>query len=110
MKVVQLIRGTSPSWVRIVIYGPANHPIIDFGGLSVGLNTNIASGKWVEINSYPTSRRIINSDGLSLAAYLDGAVTLDQLQLPVNTPVEISWTATGMDGNSNMILYWRDAY
>lgn len=110
MKVVQLIRGTAPSWIRIVITGPADHPIIDLGGLSVGLNTSIPAGKSVEINSYPTSRRIVNSDGLSLAAYLDGTVTLDMLKLPVNVPIEISWTATNMDANSNMTLFWRDAY
>ena len=110
---ISLTNGTAPSWVRFLIYGPANHPVINFGDKQIELDWDIAAGKAVEITSYPwLGRRVVDSDGLSLAAYLiiNGDPYLDKVRFFNKTSKLISWNATGLDSNSKMVLLWHDGY
>ena len=110
---VTLTRGNAASWIRFLIVGPANTPIINLGSKQITLHYNIPAGVAVEINSYPWSgRRVVASNGLSLAAYLEMIPDpyLDKLKIPVNTDLVVSWTATGLTSASGMSLLWHDAY
>ena len=105
------VRGDAPSWVRFLITGPVTNPVIDFGAQQLSLDTVIPAGKLVEISSYPWARRIVNSDGLSLAAYNSSADPyLDKIKFQAGVTTQISWTGTGLTGASNIKLFWRDAY
>jgi hypothetical protein len=105
------IRGDAASWVRFLITGPVTNPVINFGAQQLSLATVIPAGKVVEISSYPWSRRIINSDGLSLAAYNTSEDPyLDKIKFQAATPTQCSWTGTGFTGATNVKLFWRDAY
>lgn len=106
--------GTAPSWTRWIIYGPADTPIINYGGKQFQLNYNILPGDAVEISSYPWSRRVINLAGQSLSPYL---VSMDNLYLDDESwkkdnfdNTEISWGATGTNADSKMVMLWYDAY
>lgn len=104
--------GTAPCWVRALIYGPANVPIINFGSVQIQLNYNIEVGDVVEISSYSWERRCINLAGFSLAPYLqfpDG-FDLSQIQLDNSSDLEVSWTATDLTSDSKMVLAWHKAY
>lgn len=104
-------KGDANSWVRFLIIGPANHPIINFGAIQIELDWNIVAGKVVEVNTYPWSRRVIDSDNLNLSPKLIAASPfLDQIKLPPVQGLIISWNATGTDGNSKMVLLWHDGY
>lgn len=105
------IRGDAPSWVRFLITGPVTNPVIDFGAQQISLATSIGAGEVVEISSYPWSRRIINSNGQSLAAYNNSSDPyLDKIKFPAGVVTQISWTGTGYNGNTSVVLLWRDAY
>lgn len=110
---VTLTRGNAGSWVRILILGPADTPVINFGTKQLTLHWAIPAGVAVEINSYPWSgRRVVATNGLSLAAYLEITPDpyLDKLLLSVNNDTVISWHATGTTSESGMSLLWHDAY
>jgi len=110
---VTLDRGNAPSWIRFLLVGPIDTPVINFGSKEITLHWSIPAGVAVEINSYPWSgRRVVASNGLSLAAYLEMNPDpyLDKLKFPVNTPTLISWTGTGTTSASGMSLLWYDAY
>lgn len=108
---LELTRGDAPSPVRFLIVGPAIHPIINFGALQLELDWAIPPGGAVEISSYPWQIRIVDSNGLSLAAYLISENPyLDKVKFQDHTPMVVSWTATGLTGASKMSLLWHDAY
>lgn len=108
---VELTRGNAPSWVRFLITGPANHPIINFGTHQIELDYDIPAGQVVEISSYPWSRRAVTSTGLSVAAYIiSDNPYLDKVRFNDHEEKEISWTATGTTGDSKMTLLWHDTY
>jgi hypothetical protein len=99
--------------------------------MQLELDWDIPPGVAVEICSYPWQRRIVDSNGLSLAAYLISENPyLDKVRFQDHEPKEISWTATGLveedppglpyhlpfqlgpatSTASKMILLWHDAY
>lgn len=105
------VRGDAPSWVRFLIYGPVSNPVINFGTQVISLATTIAAGDVVEVSTYPWARRIINTNGLSLSAYNTSSTPyLDKIKLPAATAVQSAWTGTGLNANSKVLLFWRDAY
>jgi hypothetical protein len=110
---VNLTAGNASSWVRFLLFGPMSEPVITFGPWTIELHQNIAPDTVVEINSYPWSgRRVVDTNGLSLAAYLEMTPEpyLSKLKFPVRTPYEIVWDATGTASESGMSLLWHDAY
>lgn len=110
---ISLTRGSAPSPVRIIIYGPANHPVITWGTKTISLDWDIPAGKAAEITSYAwLGRRVVDSDNLSLAAYLtiSGEPYLDRLKLLHRSNIDISWTAVGTNTDSKMIVLWHDGY
>lgn len=110
---ISLTRGNAPSWVRFLIVGPANNPIINFGSKAIELESNIPAGKVVEITSYPwLGRRVVDSDGLSLASKLviEGDPYLEHVYFDNHSSKLISWTATSTTGASKMVLLWHDGY
>lgn len=110
-QVITLTRGNAPSPVRFLLTGPMQHPIINFGAHQLELDWNIAAGSAVEISSYPWQTRIVDSNGLSLAAYLISENPyLDKVRFPDHTPMTISWNASGTTSASRMSLLWHDSY
>lgn len=98
--------GDADSWCRIIINGPATNPAIQIGDHIVQINTTLALGKVLEINSYPWSRRIVNSDGVNLRNSLSASsVYLDKLKVPMGTS-----TARIVSGATSGTLYWRNAW
>ena len=117
---VQHIFGTNgegPSWLRLLLQGPMNHPIINFANLhdtdsdiQINLNYNIPSGKIVEINGEPWARRVVdNSDPpLSLSSKLIGDTPyLDKLAIDFDGTTTISGSSLG---SGQIQVVWRDSY
>jgi hypothetical protein len=99
------------------------HPIINFGDRQIELDTThpdlatvypsgiIPAGVGVEISSYPWERRVVDSNGISLASYIvTDRPYLDTIRFPYNSPTVISWTGTSLGAGSNMRFMWHDAY
>jgi hypothetical protein len=105
-----LTRGNAPSWIRVIMWGPMTNPVIHFGTSQIALDWTLAADELVELTSYPwLGRRIINSDGLSLAAKTD--TYLEKVKIYDHAPIEIYWSSSGaITSNSKMRVYWHDAY
>lgn len=102
--------GDGTAWMRFLITGPANHPIIQFGTMDIDVNVNIGSNEVLEISSYPWQRRIISApDGINFSSRLNYPY-LDQIKFHPNTDIDVSWNASGTTGNSEMSVLWRDAW
>lgn len=105
------VGGDADSWIRVVFTGPQTNPIVVIGDLQIQLQHTIAAGTALEVNSYPWTRRIIDSNGLNWRTTLIGNTKyLDQLHIPTATPLPMSWSATGTTGASGCVVLWRDAY
>jgi hypothetical protein len=103
--------GDADSWLRVLLTGPQTNPIVVIGNLQIQLQTVIAAGVQVEVNSYPWTRRIIDSNGVNGRTWMIGNTKyLDQLHIPPNTPLPMSWSATGTTSASACTVLWRDAY
>lgn len=110
-QVVARHRGNADTWVRFLIVGPVKHPIINWGTRQIELDWDIPEGTVVEISSYPWQRRVIDSNGISLAAYIvTDRPYLDTIRFPYRKLHTISWHGTGTNSESRMRVLWRDAY
>jgi hypothetical protein len=105
------VGGDADSWLRVLFYGPQTNPVVVIGGIQIQLQRTIAAGTVVEVNSYPWTRRIIDSNGINGRTWLIGnTLYLDQIHIPPATPLPMSWAATGTTSASKCVVLWRDAY
>lgn len=103
--------GDADSWLRVLIDGPATHPIITYGSNVIELDVVIGAGVTLEISSYPWQRRVMDSDGVNWRAKVIGDTKyLDQILFTADTSISISWTCTGSDVSSQLFFLWREAY
>jgi hypothetical protein len=103
--------GDAHAWFRVILAGPQTNPLIIIGQNQIQLQIAIPDGVEVEVNSYPWSRRIIDSNGVNWRTTLIGnSKYLDQLTIPPDTSVPMSWLATGTNSDSGCLVLWRDAY
>lgn len=117
------INGTSgkgPSWIRVLLQGPINHPILTFTNMYqqtapvvIDVNYNVPSNAQIEINAEPWSRRIITVDAnpISLSANLTGTTPyLDRLRFNFDSSISISLAGSSMSASTRAFVFWRDAY
>lgn len=103
--------GDGDAWVRVLIVGPANHPVITYGDHTIELDVNIAAGVQLEVCSYPWQRRVIDSNDVNWRAKLIGETDyLDQIILPEGASIPVSWTCTGATAASQLYFLWREIY
>lgn len=103
--------GDAPAWYRVLLSGPQTNPLIIIGGDQIQLQHLIPAGVVLEVNSYPWSRRIVDSNGINWRTTLIGnSKYLDRLGIPADTSVPMSWVATSTTSASACLVLWRDAY
>lgn len=104
--------GDADAWLRIQLTGPMANPHIKIGDLDIQLQVDIAAGHIIEVSSYPWARYIVDlTTSENYRAALIGATHyLDQLTIPPDIPVAMSFTATGTTALTKCVVAWRDAY
>lgn len=103
--------GDADSWVRVLIVGPATHPVITYGGNVIELDLTVPAGVQLEVSSYPWSRRVVDSLGINHRAKLIGDTKyLEEIQFLAEDEIPISWTCTASDADTQMYFLWREAY
>lgn len=110
---VARLDGQAPSWLRFLIAGPANDPLITFGTqFQIQLDYNLPADKVIEINSYPWTRRVIRApENLNLSPLMiPPSPYLSDMKFPANSTRNVSWSAGGTTGASNLSMLWREAY
>jgi hypothetical protein len=107
----QRLDGDGDSWLRFLIQGPAVNPIITYGDNVIQTNSNIPAGVVAEISSYPWSRRYIDSNDINRRTEIIGdTLYLDQIKFYTSQSLDVSWTCTGQDVDTNLLFLWREAY
>ena len=97
--------GNAPAWMRFWIVGPADHPIIQWGNMSIDLDVDISAGEIVEISSYPWQRRVVGlSDGITYNSRLNSPF-LDQIKFPEESAFEVSWNATNTNTTVTQVVF-----
>lgn len=103
--------GDADSWVRVLLKGPAIHPVINYGDSVIELDMTIPAGVMLEISSYPWSRRVVDSNDVNWRAKMIGDTKyLEEIQFPAETDMELSWSCTGETAETEMYFLWREAY
>lgn len=103
--------GDADSWVRVLIQGPAIHPVINYGDSVIEMDMTIPAGVLLEISSYPWSRRVVDSTGVNWRAKLIGDTKyLEEIVFPAETDMDVSWSCTGETADTQMYFLWREAY
>jgi hypothetical protein len=103
--------GDAPSWYRALLTGPQTNPLVIIGDDQIQLQHTIAEGVVLEVNTYPWSRRIVDTNGANWRNTLIGnSKYLDRMTIPADTSVPMSWVATSTNSSSSCLVLWRDAY
>ena len=103
--------GDGDSWMRVLIQGPATHPVVTYGDSVIELDLTIPAGVLLEVSSYPWSRRVVDSTNINWRTKVIGDTKyLDQIYFPADSSMDVSWTCTGSDTDTEMFLLWRETY
>ncbi|AAN02088.1 minor tail protein [Mycobacterium phage Barnyard] len=112
--------GNAPSWFRLLLFGPMNHPVFTVSNayqrvepFTIDFDYNVASGEVVEISSYPWQRRVVNNANppLTLARKLIGeSPYLDRMRFDHRANLTVTMAATGLTAQSQAQVRWHDAY
>ena len=103
--------GDGRSWLRFLIYGPAVHPVIQYGDQTLELSSTIPPGVIEEVSSYPWARRVVDSNNVNRRMEVVGdTLYLDQISFEEFTEMDVSWTCTGGDADTALLMLWREAY
>jgi hypothetical protein len=104
--------GSTDAWPVIRITGPcANVSVIHVAsGRTLALPTlNLASGRWIEIDTRPGYRTVTWDNGGNASAYLSPSSRIDLFSLPPGLS-EMRWTAFDNTFSARLNVTWRDAY
>lgn len=104
------VDGQADTWFRVLFYGPATNPLATVGDSTIQLNMTIPAGVILEVSGYPWSQRVVDSNSANWRSKLVEPKFLDQMRLPKNRLLQMSWSASGTSGASRCYVLWRDAY
>ncbi|MFE4421317.1 phage distal tail protein [Streptomyces sp. NPDC056817] len=106
-----LNNGNASAWPTVRIDGPVTNPkvwVVETGRY-LQLNTTLAVGEWIEIETRPGTRWVLRNGSGNAAPALTAGSRLDLFQIPPKRS-EIRWTATDYTNTCRLTLSWRDAY
>jgi hypothetical protein len=112
-RTVSRFAGQAPAWLRFLLTGPINNPLITFGSLfQIQVNYNIPAGKVLEINSYPWTRRVILApDNLNISPLMvPPSPYLSEVKFPAGSSQAVSLSGGSTTGATNLSVLWREAY
>jgi hypothetical protein len=103
------VEGTAATWPVLRVNGPCANPTIVHvtSGRSITVQTSLAAGEWVEIDTRPGWRTVLRENGGGVP--LTPTSRIDQLQLTPGLN-EIRWSATDPTLTSTLAVTWWPAY
>lgn len=102
--------GDMPTWPIIKFIGPVSNPTFKYVGTnrSITLNTILADGQSVTIDTRPWVRTTLRENGGSYAGYLRGSRLSDMYLAPGTS--EVSFKGNDSTGNARCSISYRSAY
>ncbi|GAA4928730.1 hypothetical protein GCM10023224_05010 [Streptomonospora halophila] len=102
--------GEAATWPVLRIDGPVSQPALAYVGTdaAVRLDTTLAAGEYVEIDTRPWARTCLRGDGASLDGKLRGS-RMAELALPVGQTT-IRFTGTDLTGQASATVRYRHAH
>ena len=103
------VAGTAPTWPVIRVNGPCANPTVTHvtSGRALTVQTVLAAGEWVEIDTRPGWRTVLRENGGS--APVSPTSRIDQFALTPGLN-EIRWQATDNTLTSTLAVTWWPAY
>lgn len=103
------VSGRRKTWPIIRVNGPVSNPEIQAQNWTLKLTTTIADGDWIEIDTRPWKKTIINSSGGAVPGVLSAQTSLRNLFL---LPGHQSFGMRGVsgEGTGNCTISWYPAY
>lgn len=103
------VDGTASTWPVLRVSGPCANPVITHvaSGRRLTVQTTLAAGEWVEIDTRPGWRSVLRENGGS--ASLAPASRIDQFVLTPGLN-EIQWSASDLTLTSTLAVTWWPAY
>lgn len=103
------VAGTAPTWPVLRVAGPCANPTITHvaSGRTLTVQTTLAAGEWVEIDTRPGWRTVLRENGGSVP--LAPTSRIDQFVLSPGLN-EIHWSATDPTLTSTLAVTWWPAY
>lgn len=103
------VAGTAPAWPVLRVAGPCANPTITHvaTGHTLTVQTTLAAGEWVEIDTRPGWRTVLRENGGS--APLAPRSRIDEFVLSPGLN-EIQWTATDPTLTSTLAVTWWPTY
>ncbi|MFE2578859.1 phage distal tail protein [Streptomyces sp. NPDC059378] len=103
--------GDVATWPTVRFEGPVTNPkvwIVETGRY-LELQTSLAAGEWIDIETRPGTRWVLRNGTGNAAPVLTSGSRMDLFQIPPKTS-EIRWTATDYTNTCRLTVSWRDAY
>ncbi|MDX3232895.1 phage distal tail protein [Streptomyces sp. ME19-01-6] len=103
------VEGTAPAWPVLRVTGPCANPTITHvaSGRTLTVQTTLADGEWVEVDTRPGWRTVLRENGGS--APLAPKSRIDEFVLDPGLN-ELQWTATDPTLTSTLAVTWWPAY
>ncbi|MCX4911797.1 hypothetical protein [Streptomyces sp. NBC_00878] len=103
------VAGTAPTWPLLRVNGPCANPSITHveSGVSITVQTTLADGEWVEIDTRPGWRTVLRNNGGGAPMTPQSRIDLFRL---TPGPNEIAWAATDPTLTSTLAVTWWPAY
>lgn len=103
------VKGTAATWPVLRVAGPCSNPTITHvaSGRTLTVQTTLAAGEWVEIDTRPGWRTVLRNNGGGAPLALTSRIDQFQLTPGVN---EIRWTATDNTLTSTLAVTWWPAF
>ncbi|MFD6149370.1 phage distal tail protein [Streptomyces sp. NPDC060243] len=103
------VEGTAPTWPVLRVAGPCSNPTITHvtSGRSLTVQTTLAVGEWVEIDTRPGWRTVLRNNGGAAPLTPTSRIDLFRFTPGLN---EVRWTATDNTLTSSLALTWWPAW
>lgn len=103
------VDGTAATWPVLRVDGPCANPSVTHvaTGRVLTVQTTLADGEWVEIDTRPGWRTVLRNNGGGAPLTAQSRIDLFQLTPGIN---EIRWTATDNTLTSSLAVTWWPAY
>lgn len=104
-----VVSGDADTYPVVRFYGPVAQPRLVTNDWTLSLNTSIADGQWVEVDTRPWNLGVRRSDGVSLAGKLGRRQWLEDMRFAPGRH-DLTFEGGSSSGGASATVAWRSAW